>query len=99
MKLRGNIFLFGFCFLILSTFTAKAQFGIVDKNARKKPALIVLGTYHMAATTTNVVNNQVGDITSPERQKQIVELVEKLKKFKPTKIAGERAWSQESLLC
>lgn len=89
MKLRGNIFLFGFCFLILSTFTAKAQLGIVDKNARKKPTLVVLGTYHMAATTTNVVNNQVDDITSPERQKQIVELVEKLKEFKPTKIALE----------
>ncbi len=89
MKLRGKIFLFGFCFLILSTFTAKAQLGIVDKNAKKKPTLVVLGTYHMSATTTNVVNNQVDDITTPERQKQVVELVERLKKFKPTKIALE----------
>ncbi|HLM59603.1 MAG TPA: DUF5694 domain-containing protein, partial [Pyrinomonadaceae bacterium] len=76
-----------FCFLL--TLGVKAQIGIVDRNAKKKPTLVVLGTYHMSATTTNVVNNQVDDITSPERQKQVVELVERLKKFKPTKIAVE----------
>jgi hypothetical protein len=43
----------------------------------------------MTATTSNVVNNQVDDIASPERQKQVVKLVEKLKTFKPTKIVLE----------
>jgi len=89
MKLRGKFFILGFCFLILSAFTVKAQLGIVDRNAKKKPTLVVLGTYHMSATRTNIVNREVDDITSPERQKQVVELVEKLKKFKPTKIAVE----------
>lgn len=89
MKLRGKLFLFGFCFLILSTFTAKAQLGVVDRNARTKPKLVVLGTYHMSTTTTNVINREVDDITSSTRQKQVVELVEKLKKFKPTRIALE----------
>ena len=89
MNLRGKFSPFGFCFLLLPIFTASAQLGIVDRNAKKKPTLVVLGTYHMSATTTNVVNNQVDDVTSPERQKQVAELVDKLKKFKPTKIAVE----------
>lgn len=89
MKLHGRILFSIFCFPFLLAASAKAQLGIVDRNAEKKPTLVVLGTYHMSATTTNVVNNQVDDITSPERQKQVVELVGRLKKFKPTKIALE----------
>ncbi|MBD0340360.1 MAG: hypothetical protein ICV61_05525 [Microcoleus sp. Co-bin12] len=89
MKLRGHAFLFVLCLFFLLASVVKAQLGIVDKDAKKKPTLVILGTYHMATTTTNVVNNQVDDITSPARQKQVVELIEKLKKFKPTKIALE----------
>lgn len=89
MKLRGKNFLFGFCFLFLSTFVVKAQLGIVDRDARSKPTLVVLGTYHMGTPGNNVVNGKVDDISSPERQKQMVQLVEKLKKFKPTKIVVE----------
>jgi hypothetical protein len=89
MKLRENIFLLGLCFLSLSTFAVKAQIGIVDREAKIKPALVILGTYHMGTPGNNVVNGKVDDVTSPERQKQIVELVEKLKKFKPTKIVVE----------
>ncbi|MDQ3749093.1 MAG: DUF5694 domain-containing protein [Acidobacteriota bacterium] len=43
----------------------------------------------MGTPGNNVVNPKVTDVTTPERQKQMVELVEKLKKFKPTKIAVE----------
>lgn len=89
MKLRERILLFGFCFLSLSTFAVKAQVGVVDREAKIKPALVILGTYHMGTPGNNVVNGKVDDITSPERQRQLVELVEKLKKFKPTKIALE----------
>jgi hypothetical protein len=88
MKSRGNIFLFGFCFL-LSTFAVKAQVGIVDRHAKLKPTLVILGTYHMGTPGNNVVNPKVNDVAAPERQKQIVELVGKLKKFKPTKIVVE----------
>ena len=89
MKLRRNSFLFGLCFLFLSTFVVKAQLGIVDSDARIKPTLVVLGTYHMGTAGNNVVNGKVDDVTSPERQKQMVQLVEKLKTFKPTKIVVE----------
>ncbi len=89
MKLIEKIFLLVFCFLFLSTFAVKAQIGIVDRDAKTKPTLVVLGTYHMGTPGNNVINGKVDDISTPERQKQIVELVEKLKKFKPTKIAVE----------
>jgi hypothetical protein len=89
MKVRRNFFLFGFCSLFLLTSAAKAQIGAVDANAREKPALVILGTYHMGTPGNNVVNGKVDDIASPERQKQMVQLVEKLKTFKPTKIVVE----------
>ena len=89
MKLRGKFFLFGFCFFILSASVVKAQIGIVDRDAKTKPTLVILGTYHMGTPGNNVVNPKVADITAPERQKQVIELVEKLKKFKPTKIVLE----------
>jgi hypothetical protein len=43
----------------------------------------------MGTPGNNVVNGKVDDVTSPERQKQVVQLVEKLKKFRPTKIVIE----------
>ncbi len=67
----------------------KAQLGNVNQNAEVKPKLVILGTYHMATTTSNVINIEVDDITSPHRQEQLIELIEKLEKFNPTKIALE----------
>lgn len=89
MKLHERLFLLGFCFLFLSTLVVKAQIGIVDQNAKVKPTLVFLGTYHMGTPGSNVVNPEVADVTTPARQKQMVELVERLKKFKPTKIVVE----------
>src|SRR5437879_8074508 len=89
MKLCDKTLLFGCCFLFLSTFVIKAQIGIVDRDARIKPTLVVLGTYHMGTPGNNVVNGKVDDVSSPERQKQMMQLVERLKKFKPTKIVVE----------
>ncbi len=89
MKLRENFFLFVFCFLFLSSFDVEAQIGIVDRDAKTKPTLVILGTYHMGTPGNNVVNPKVNDVTTPERQKQMIELVERLKKFKPTKIVVE----------
>ena len=89
MKLREKFFLFGFCLLFLSTFAVNAQIGIVDRDAKIKPTLVVLGSYHMGTPGNNVVNPKVNDVATPERQKQIVQLVEKLKKFNPTKIVIE----------
>lgn len=89
MRLRGRLFLSGACLLFLSAPAAEAQLGAVDRDAKTKPTLVVLGTYHMGTPGNNVVNAKVDDITSPERQKQLVELVARLKRFAPTKIVVE----------
>ena len=89
MKLRGNIFLFASCFLILSTLAVEAQVGKVDASPKAKPTMVVLGTYRMETVGNNGIDSKDADITTPERQKQIVALVERLKKFNPTKIAIE----------
>lgn len=89
MKLREKCLPFALLLLFLSTLAVKSQIGIVNREARIKPTLVILGTYHMGTPGNNVVNPKVNDVTAPERQKQIVELVERLKKFKPTKIVLE----------
>lgn len=89
MKLLGNHFLFVSCFLTLSTFAVEAQVGKVDTKAKTKPTLVVLGTYRMETAGNSGANPESADVTTPERQKQIAALVEKLKKIKPTKIALE----------
>ncbi len=66
VKLIEKIFLFVFYFPFLSTFAVNAQIGIVDQNAKTKPTLVVLGTYHMGTPGNNVVNPKVADITIPD---------------------------------
>lgn len=89
MKSRRNFLLCGLWFLLLPAPAVQAQVGIVDRNAKTKPALVILGTYHMGTPGTNVVNPEVADVGAPLRQRQMVELVERLKKFRPTKIVVE----------
>src|SRR5580698_10721136 len=54
-----------------------------------RPEILVLGTYHMANPGRDVYNMQADDVLSPKRQQEIAELLEVLKKFRPTKIAIE----------
>jgi hypothetical protein len=54
-----------------------------------RPEILVLGTYHMANPGHDVHNMQADDVLSPRRQHELSELIDVLKKFKPTKIAIE----------
>jgi hypothetical protein len=54
-----------------------------------RPEILVLGTYHMANPGRDIFNMQADDVLSPKRQQEIVEAIEVLKKFRPTKIAVE----------
>lgn len=78
-----------FCTLFSCVNVIKGQIGIVDREAKVKPTLLVLGSYHFANPGRDVVKSKVTDVSTPERQQQLEELVEKLKKFKPTKIVLE----------
>lgn len=89
-------FLYALVFLFIATSITHAQVGIVDREAKKKPSIAFLGTYHMGTPGNNVYNGKVDDISSPQRQREIVKLVEKLQKFRPTKVVVECDWDEDA---
>ncbi|MEA2762802.1 MAG: hypothetical protein QOD47_2086, partial [Gemmatimonadaceae bacterium] len=58
-------------------------------QSEARPEILVLGTYHMANPGHDIYNMRADDVQSPERQRQIRQLIEVLKGFRPTKIAIE----------
>lgn len=60
---------------------------MVNKN-NSKPKVLLVGTFHMASAL-DVHSSKVDDISSEKRQQEIYEVVERLKGFKPTKVALE----------
>jgi hypothetical protein len=58
-------------------------------QSEARPEILVLGTYHMANPGHDIHNMDAGDVLSPKRQQEIAQLVEVLKRFRPTKIAIE----------
>ncbi|MEJ7576794.1 MAG: DUF5694 domain-containing protein [Pyrinomonadaceae bacterium] len=51
--------------------------------------ILILGTYHMDNPRLDAKNLEADDVLLPRRQREITELIEKLARFKPTKIAIE----------
>lgn len=89
MKRRRNFYLVIICALLFGSHSVVAQIGIVDKDAKTKPTLMVLGSYHFANPGRDVVKTKVTDVSTPDRQKQILEMIQRLEKYKPTKIVLE----------
>ena len=54
-----------------------------------RPQILVLGVYHMANRGHDIYNMPADDVLSPQRQSEMAQLIEVLKKFNPTKIAVE----------
>jgi hypothetical protein len=54
-----------------------------------RPEILVLGMYHMANPGHDIHNMQADDVLSPKRQQEITQLIDVLKRFRPTKIAIE----------
>ena len=74
--------------LTLSLVLAMAANALAQQSA-PRPEVLVLGTYHMANRHHDIYNIEADDVLSPKRQAEIAQLVEVLKKFRPTKIAVE----------
>ena len=58
-------------------------------QAVTRPEILVLGTYHMDNPGHDLHNIHADDVLLPERQQEITQLVEVLKRFHPTRIAVE----------
>ncbi len=60
-----------------------------SSQSSARAEILVLGTYHMANPGRDVHNMVADDVLSPKRQQEIGQLIEVLKRFRPTKIAIE----------
>ncbi len=63
----------------------------------RKPTLLIVGTFHMGQTT-DLFQTEVDNLLSETRQEEIKEVVERLKKFHPTKLAVEVEKKQQDSL-
>ena len=70
---------------------------VVQAAPQKKARVLVLGVVHLANPGRDMFNLQVDDVLAPKRQKELSELAETLKKFRPTKIALEASAGSEKI--
>lgn len=88
-----------FSLVLISAVVASAQeqramLPAVSQQPPARAEVLVLGVYHMANPGHDIFNTQADDVLSPKRQAEMAQLMEALKRFRPTKIAVEAdPWS------
>jgi len=55
----------------------------------ERPEILIIGTFHMANPGRDIHNAEVDDVLSATRQREMLEVLEVLQRFRPTKIAVE----------
>jgi hypothetical protein len=80
----------------MAAVAAVALLDPMQAGAQKRPAVMVVGSIHMANPGADFANMTMDDITSEKRQREVADLVNRLSSFGPTKIALEYAPSQDS---
>jgi hypothetical protein len=63
-----------------------------------KPAVLLLGSYHMANPNRDAFNIQADDVLTPQRQSEMLACVERLTRFQPTRVALEVSADQADAL-
>lgn len=76
-----------FCFIVF-TRCEKAKETEIKEESNSNPKVSILGVFHFAGTS-DYSSVEFESLESEKRQREIKEVVEKLKKFKPTKIMLE----------
>ncbi len=96
-ELAGRIFNVKLIALLVLAFQMG---GFAQKKAEsvsKQPSILVVGTYHFANQGEGFLNVKSHDILTPQRQKEIEQLIDLLAVYKPTKIAIESPYGNEKL--
>jgi len=65
----------------------KVKIGVNMQTIPEKTTLMILGSDHLSNPGVNYINYQYDDVFAPKRQREIKQLVKRLKAFSPTKIA------------
>jgi hypothetical protein len=84
---------FGLFGIAASLAAAPAAAQKAENCPADRSPIMILGTYHMANPGLDAVNLDADDVLSARRQKEIANLVEKLARFRPTKVMVEAAYS------
>ena len=79
-------FLVLFSFVLVNAVIASGQERAVPPA---RAEVLVLGVYHMANPGRDFFNTKADDVLAPKRQAEMAQLIDVLKKFRPTKIAVE----------
>jgi len=61
------------------------------------PEILILGTYHMSNPGRDLHNVEADDVLSDTRQQQMAELIDVLRRFRPTKVAVEAAVGSQTI--
>lgn len=78
---------------VLEAIDGKGRSACLPSSALPPPSsvqVMVLGTYHMAGSTADLVNAKVDDVRSAPRQRELAAVADALAAFRPTVIAIER---------
>ena len=68
-----------------------------NREVTNKPTIAILGTFHFAGSTSDAASMKVDDMKSEKRQQEILNLVELLAEYQPTKIILEHPYSSKKL--
>ena len=70
---------------------------ICPTYSEPKPKVLVLGVFHMDNPNLDYVKTHADDVLSPRRQKEVGDIVARLARFRPTKIALESPFGTTDL--
>lgn len=80
----------GFCLASPVLAQSGDRFSLLSERLpEERPALMVLGTAHLANNNRDVLRTEVDDVLAPTRQKEIEAVVEALARWRPTRVAVE----------
>lgn len=97
--MRSSMFTIGLWLLTLGAAGSRvsvpqdAFFAQIAHRDTASVQVLVLGTYHFANPGLDVINPEVADVMTPEKQAEIREVVDALARFRPTKVVLE--WPYE----
>jgi len=64
------------------------------EKVKTKPTVLILGTFHMAPSS-DLFQSKLDNLLTLKKQQEIREVVERIKQYKPTKLAVERVTKRE----
>jgi hypothetical protein len=79
--------------LLAAAFAGSAHAQTAENCPQDRSPIMILGTYHMDNPGLDAVNVEADDVLSVRRQKEIADLVEKLARFRPTRVMLEAPYS------